>query len=157
MSHEIRTPMNAVIGLTGIALADADEPDRVSAYLHKIENSYRLLLSILNDVLVMSAIEGGKLKINREPFDFCKLLTNITAVFFEQARQRGVCLTVQMQGIPEEKMVGDELRVNQILMNLLSNAVKFTPAGGRVVLSILQDGRSPQKVALRFRVADTGC
>ena len=157
MSHEIRTPMNAVIGLTSIAKTEVRSPEKVADYLTKIEGSSRLLLSIINDVLDMSAIEGGKLKIDSAEFNFKALISNITTVFYEQARQKGITFEVRMNGVTEEKIIGDELRVNQILMNLLSNAIKFTPAGGEIDLMVLQASRSQDKVQLRFSVSDTGC
>lgn len=157
MSHEIRTPMNAIIGLTSIARTELDQPERVKEDLSKIEGSSRLLLGIINDVLDMSAIEGGKLKIDKAPFNFKQLLSNITTVFYQQAKMKGVRLEVRMNGVTEETVVGDELRVNQVLMNLLSNAVKFTPAGGEIDLMIIQASRSHDKVQMRFTVSDTGC
>ncbi len=157
MSHEIRTPMNAIIGLTSIARTETDKPERVKDDLDKIEGSSRLLLGIINDVLDMSAIEGGKLKIDKAPFNFKQLLTNITTVFYQQTKMKDIRLEVRMNGVTEETVIGDELRVNQILMNLLSNAVKFTPAGGEIDLMVIQASRSHDKVQMRFSVSDTGC
>jgi len=157
MSHEIRTPMNAIIGLTSIARAEVDSPEKVGDYLSKIDGSARLLLSIINDVLDMSAIEGGKLKIDTAAFDFRRMLTNITTIFYTQAKQKSIQFEVHMDGVTEETIIGDELRVNQVLINLLSNAVKFTPSGGRIDLTVLQSGCSQGKVQLRFCVSDTGC
>lgn len=157
MSHEIRTPLNAVIGLTGIAKTEVEHPDRVTDDLAKIDGSSRLLLSIINDILDMSAIEGGKLKIDSAPFNLRTLLSNLTTLFYEQARQKGVRFEVRLNGITVEEVVGDELRVNQVLMNLLSNAVKFTPRDGEIVLTVKQASRSQGKVVMRFSVSDTGC
>ncbi len=157
MSHEIRTPMNAIIGLTSIARTETDQPERVKDDLDKIEGSSKLLLSIINDVLDMSAIEGGKLKIDKAPFNFKQLLTNITTVFYQQTKLKGIRLEVRMNGVTEEMVIGDELRINQILMNLLSNAIKFTPAGGEIDLMVLQASHSRDKVQMRFSVSDTGC
>ena len=157
MSHEIRTPMNAIIGLTSIAKTEIKSPEKVDDYLTKIDGSSKLLLNIINDVLDMSAIEGGKLKIDNAPFNFKQMLTNITTVFYQQARMKGVEFNVRMNGVTEETIVGDELRLNQVLMNFLSNAVKFTPSGGEIDLMILQASRTRDKVQLRFSVSDTGC
>lgn len=157
MSHEIRTPMNAIIGLTSIAKTEIKSPEKVDDYLTKIDGSSKLLLNIINDVLDMSAIEGGKLKIDNAPFNFKQMLTNITTVFYQQARMKGVEFNVRMNGVTEETIVGDELRLNQVLMNFLSNAVKFTPSGGEIDLMVLQASRTRDKVQLRFSVSDTGC
>ena len=157
MSHEIRTPMNAVIGLTNIARSQTQSPEKTADYLDKIDRSSRLLLSLINDILDMSAIEGGKMKIDSAVFDFSGMLTNLTTLFYEQTRQKGITFEVHLRGVTEELVIGDELRVNQVLMNLLSNAVKFTPEGGKVTLTVLQASRSQGKVQMRFMVEDTGC
>jgi signal transduction histidine kinase/CheY-like chemotaxis protein len=157
MSHEIRTPMNAIIGLIVIAKTSLQNAAKTEEYLNKIQSSSKLLLSIINDILDMSAIEGGKMKVAHEDFDFRKILTSLTAVFYQQAKQKGIYFSVDLQGLTEEHLVGDELRLNQVLMNLLSNAIKFTPAQGHITLWVQQTGLAPSKVHLRFIVKDTGC
>ena len=99
MSHEIRTPMNAIIGLTSIAGTETDRPERVKDDLDKIEGSSRLLLEIINNILDMSAIEGGKLKIDKASFNFKQMLTNITAIFYQQTKIKGIRLEVRMNGV----------------------------------------------------------
>ena len=157
MSHEIRTPMNAIIGLTAIAREDIDHPDKMKEFLSKIDGASRLLLGIINDVLDMSAIENRKLKIAKNRFDFKQLLSSITSVFYQQCRQKGISFEMRMDGVTEESLCGDSLRVNQILMNLLSNAVKFTPAGGKINVLVSQRITSEDTVHMRFLVSDTGC
>ena len=157
MSHEIRTPMNAIIGLTAIAKTDTDNPEQLKEYLNKIENSSRLLLGIINDILDMSAIERGKMKLDNAPFDFSRQLTGLVNMFYQQAKQKNISFNLHMNGVTEETLTGDELRVSQILMNLLSNAVKFTPPGGKIDFTVTQTSRSLDKVYMRFVVKDTGC
>ena len=157
MSHEIRTPMNAIIGLSAIARNDIRSPEKMSSYLTKIDGSSRILLGIINDVLDMSAIESNKLKMANAPFDFKQLISSITTVFYQQAKQKGIHFEVRMNGVTEEMLVGDQLRVNQILMNLLSNAIKFTPSGGEIDLMVIQASRNEKHVHMRFSVSDTGC
>lgn len=157
MSHEIRTPMNAIIGLSNIAKTEVRSPEKITDYLCKIEYSSKFLLGILNDILDMSALEDGKIKIERSPFNFKQLLTNITSIFYQQATVKKIDFSVHMNGVTEETLVGDELRVNQILMNLLSNAVKFTPSEGKICLDVIQASHSEDKTELRFVVTDTGC
>lgn len=157
MSHEIRTPMNAIIGLTTIAKTEIEDRDKTKEYLTKIENSSRLLLSLINDILDMSAIERGKMKLDKSPFDFKKQLSGIVSMFYQQTKQKNVRFGIHMNGVTEEWIAGDELRVNQIMMNLLSNAVKFTPEGGTIDFTITQTSRSQGKIYLRFMVKDTGC
>lgn len=157
MSHEIRTPMNAIIGLTTIAKSEIQNPEKIKEYLTKIDNSSRLLLGIINDILDMSAIERGKLKIGKEVFNFRKQLSSIVSVFYQQAKNKQITFRVHMNGVTEETLIGDELRVNQVMMNLLSNAVKFTPSGGCIDFIVTQTSRSLDKVYMRFEVRDTGC
>lgn len=155
MSHEIRTPMNAIIGMTAIAAADPDDRAKTEECLTKIAYSSKYLLSIINDVLDMSAIESGKISITREPFDLSRLLTELGAVYESQCASRGVQFALTSD-LSEERLIGDQVRLNQILHNLLSNAVKFTPAGGRVRLEVGQTGRQGVYRQLCFTVSDTG-
>ena len=157
MSHEIRTPMNAIIGLTTIAKTDIHRPEKMTEHLVKIEGSSKLLLGIINDVLDMSAIESNKLKIGDEPFDFKQMLSSVSSIYYTQCRQKGVKFDMRLNGITDEMLVGDSLRVNQILLNLLSNAVKFTPGGGEVTVLVSQTARTEKQVFIRFAVSDTGC
>ena len=157
MSHEIRTPMNAIIGLTSIAKTEIDSPEKTNEYLTKIQSSSKLLLGIINDILDMSAIERGKLKLERAPFDFKKQLSGIVTMFYQQAKQKQIEFHLHMNGVTEEHLQGDELRVTQIMMNLLSNAMKFTPIGGKIDFTVTQSSRTLDKVYMRFTVKDTGC
>ena len=156
MSHEIRTPMNAIIGMTTIAASHLNERERLEDCLTKISYSSKHLLNLINDVLDMSKIEDGKLPISHERFDFQALIQSITAMAYPQAEQRGLHFELALCGITQEWLVGDALRVNQVLLNLLSNALKFTPAGGQVRLDIRQVRQRGDLVHLRFVVADTG-
>lgn len=157
MSHEIRTPMNAIIGLTSLSRSHLDDREKMIDYLNKIDGSSKLLLGIINDVLDMSAIESGKLKIDSAEYDFKRAISTLTGIFYQQAKQKNIDFNVHLRGVTEERVVGDELRVNQILMNLLSNAVKFTPSNGKIDMFITQASTSQNKVHMRFEVTDTGC
>lgn len=157
MSHEIRTPMNAIIGLTALSKTTVSSPDKIKEYLCKIEGSSKLLLDIINDILDMSAIEGGKMKIDNAPFDLKNTLTGIITIFYEQSEQKKIDYEVHMSGVTEETVIGDSLRTSQVLMNLLSNAVKFTPEGGSIDFRIIQTSVAFNKVHYRFIVKDTGC
>lgn len=155
MSHEIRTPMNAIIGMTTIAAAHLDDRVRIEDCLGKIAFSSRHLLSLINDILDMSKIEDGKLSVNHAPFYLKQVLDSVTTMIYPQAMARGLDFKVSVQDIAEEELLGDSMRVSQILINLLSNAVKFTPEHGKVQLEVRrmvqQDG-----MRLRFIVSDTG-
>lgn len=156
MSHEIRTSLNAVIGYMSIARNSADQPEKM---LHCVENSElaaRHLLDIINDVLDISSIESGKMKIAREEFDLRQQITTVSTIFFNQAKAKGILFDTTIQNLTEEWVVGDKLRINQILMNLLSNAVKFTPKGGRICLNISQIKLEKNHVHIKFEVSDSG-
>lgn len=156
MSHEIRTPLNAILGYLTIAVSNLQNPDKTKDCLDKSEFAARQLLNIVNDVLDISAIESGKMKIASEVFNIRELLSGITSIFHTQASKKGVNFRVRLSDLTEEELVGDQFRLNQILMNILSNAVKFTPEGGQVTLSILQQSADDQKVYLQFRIKDSG-
>lgn len=155
MSHEIRTPMNAIIGMTTIAAAHLGDNARTEDCLEKINFSSKHLLSLINDILDMSKIEDGKLTINHEPFYIQQVLEAVTTIIYPQAAARGLEFKASVHNLLEEELLGDAMRINQILINLLSNAVKFTPENGRVLLDVERLPGS-DKVKLRFTVSDTG-
>jgi len=157
MSHEIRTPMNAIVGMTALAQTKLGDTEKVGEYLKKIDMSSKVLLGIINDVLDMSAIESDKLKLTQEPFDFKELVTSLSTLYYTQCKSKGLTFDIVMNGVTEETLVGDSLRLNQILLNLLSNAVKFTPEGGSVSLNVTQRSEQGGRVYFEFKVADTGC
>lgn len=156
MSHEIRTPLNAVIGYMDIARDSEDNPTKV---MHCVENSQmaaKHLLNIINDVLDISSIESGKMKIAHQEFDLKTQLTSITTIFFHQCKEKNVRFEVLINELTEEWVIGDSLRLNQILMNLLSNAVKFTPEQGLITLTVNQLHVDDNKIHLTFCIRDTG-
>lgn len=157
MSHEIRTPMNAIVGLTEIARHHSDEKEKTDDYLSKIDSSAKILLGIINDVLDMSAIESEKLKIAHNPFDLKTLISSVSTLYYTQCKNKNIEFEVMLSGVTEERLIGDSLRLNQILLNLLSNAYKFTPEGGKIKVIVLQENRTGEKVYLRFSVSDNGC
>lgn len=156
MSHEIRTPMNAIIGMTTIALSKLDDRERVEDCLGKISLSSRHLLGLINDVLDMSKIEGGKLAITHEPFNFRMSLQGVVNLIQPQTEERGQHFEVAMYAVDEEELRGDALRLNQVLINLLSNAVKFTPKDGHIWLEVHQMHKKNNNVRFRFVIRDTG-
>ncbi len=158
MSHEIRTPMNAIVGLTELARVHKNEPQAVEDYLTKVDVSSKVLLGIINDVLDMSAIESDKIKIAKKPFDLTELLESITTVYATQCRQKGVDYRMQLAEDTHFYLLGDSLRLNQVLMNLISNAYKFTPEGGTITITVEETKRQeePNMVYDKFVVEDTG-
>jgi len=154
MSHEIRTPMNAIMGLTYLALQtelNAKQKD----YLTKIENSSNSLLNIINDILDFSKIEAEKLDIESVPFKLGDVLDNLTDLTSLKAEKKGLEILFKIAKNVPISLVGDPLRLGQILLNLLSNAIKFTEKG-EVLLAVYVEHEKGEQICLRFDVADTG-
>ena len=157
MSHDIRTPMNAIVGFSVLLARNADDPKKVREYTRKITASSDHLLSLINDVLDMSKIESGKTSLNVDRFSLPGLLDELNIILAPQAAAKKQSFTMRVQGETPEQIVGDKLRLNQILINLLSNAVKYTPEGGKIGFTVSElPGAAPQYVKLRFVVADDG-
>ena len=157
MSHEIRTPLNAILGMGAIAMQNLNDTEKVESCLKKLTLSSKHLLALINDVLDMSKIESGKVELRSEPFDLRAFLESLSSLYYIQAREKNLEYKTVLAGEVDEALVGDSLRLNQILTNLLSNALKFTPAGGSIELRVSQKKQSPSAVRLRFEVIDTGC
>ncbi len=154
MSHEIRTPMNGVIGLTELALGQEMSSD-LRDYLNKILTSSQSLLGILNDILDLSKIEAGGLTIVPASFDFDTVIDTLRHLFEQQAQRKGLAFHIDISGNTPLELIGDSLRLQQVLSNLLSNAVKFTESG-HVELKISVLRRLKNQVILSFSVQDTG-
>ncbi len=157
MSHDIRTPMNAVLGFATLLERDAENPDKVREYTKKIMASGHHLLSLINDILDVSKIESGKVVLSVEEFTLNDLVSSVDAIIRPMAKAREQKFSVTVTGVKHEYLMGDETRVNQILINLLSNAVKYTQTGGNIWFRIIGLGqRSSQFEHIRMEVEDNG-
>lgn len=156
MSHDIRSPMNAVIGMTTIAQANKNNPDKVEDCLEKIRISARFLLSLINDILDMSKIESGKMVISREAFSMQALIRELSDMVCAHVQEKEQTLILDMGAAMEDTYYGDRLRLNQILMNLLSNAIKYTKPRGTITLRVNESKWSENKTIVRFEVEDNG-
>ena len=157
MSHEIRTPMNGIVGMSTIAMQNIDNTDKIKDCLEKVIMSSKHLLALINDVLDMSKIESGKVELRHESFNFRAFLQDLENLYGEQAKSKGISYETILASDLEVQIIGDSLRLNQVLSNLLSNALKFTPAKGMIKLRASKTGEDQENVYLRFEVIDTGC
>ncbi len=156
MSHEIRTPMNAIIGMTKIAQNETNL-SKVRYCLTKIDDASRHLLGLINDILDMSKIEANKLELAPEVFNFERMLENIVNFITVKAEEKRIRLRVDVGFDVPADVIGDELRLAQVITNLLSNAVKFTPSGGEIRLRVsLKSALSDDQILLLVEVTDTG-
>ncbi len=157
MSHDIRTPMNAIMGMTTLIERDAQLPDKVREYTKKIQCSSRHLLGIINDVLDMSKIESGKTIINVGEFYLPELLEQMDAAFRPQTDAKKQKFEIMIQNLEHKWLLGDSMRLLQILNNLLSNAYKYTPIGGTICIEVQEMEQSSSSYAkLCFKVMDNG-
>jgi len=157
MSHDIRTPMNAILGFATLLAKDVDNPEKVEEYTKKITASGQHLLSLINDVLDISKIESGKVALSLGEFALKDMISSIDAIIRPAAKAKGQNFDIAVTGIKHEHLIGDETRLNQILINLLSNAVKYTQEGGNICLRIIGLAQhSSQFERIRIEVEDNG-
>ena len=157
MSHDIRTPMNAIIGYTDLAVSHIAQSDRVTDYLNKIRIASNQLLGLINDVLDMSRIESGKIKIEEKAVDLKSMMSDLDTVVRATAEAAELKLTVNCEKLQDPIVYLDDIRMNEILMNIVSNAIKFTKPGGQVIVSLVEDEPVQDGMAgYRFCVSDTG-
>lgn len=156
MSHEIRTPMNGIIGMTEIARRNADNKPKLLDSLDKIDLSSAYLMSLINDVLDMSRIESGKIELDDQVFELPEVLDRIHSMFAQKACDADVDFTISHKDISVHTLIGDELRISQILVNIISNALKFTPKGGSVTLEVREKELSDDTANIEFIITDSG-
>ncbi len=157
MSHDIRTPMNAIIGFTALAVSHIDEQDHVLEYLKKINTAGKHLLSLINDVLDMSRIENGSVKIDETEVHLPDVLHDLRAIIQGNIGAKQQDLYIDTQDVVHEDIITDKLRLNQVLLNIISNAVKFTPVGGMINVRVTEKPcRKAGYGTYEFRIKDNG-
>ncbi len=157
MSHDIRTPMNAIIGFTSLAAAHIDNTEQVQDYLAKITTSSNHLLSLINDVLDMSRIESGKVKIEEKETSLPEIMHDLKTIVQADIASKQLEFYIDTADVVNEHVLCDKLRLNQVLLNLLSNAMKFTMPGGIVSVRVIQKGAAAEgRASYEFQVKDTG-
>ena len=157
MSHDIRTPMNAIIGFTSLAASHVNNKDKVKEYLSKISTSSEHLLSLINDILDMSRIESGKVKINENPLHLPDLLHDIRTIVQPNIASKQLDFLIDTVDVRNEDIIADKLRLTQILLNILSNGIKFNKTGGTISLRVKQLKSAPKGYgSYQFIIRDTG-
>lgn len=156
MSHEIRTPMNGIQGLLALARANVNDRNLMDAYLDRTEKLSQFLLTLINDILDISRIESGKMELEKEVFDLRELATRLDTMFRKTAEAKGIHWKVEMQDCRTHYVIGDEMRISQVIINFISNANKFTPSGGMVTVTFREMEVIEGVMHLMIRVRDTG-
>ncbi len=156
MSHDLRTPLNAIVGLTELANNSNLNKNEILDYLYKIDISSKFLLSLIDDILDISAIEEGKMSIRYNYFDIKDLIYPLASLFYLQSHEKGIVFNCYCENIEFENLYGDIFRIKQIISNLLSNSIKFTDSGGYVNLIIKQIKNNDNTVSLLIEVKDSG-
>ena len=156
MSHDIRTPLNAIIGYSALAESETVDEDKLREYIDKIGIAGRHLLDLINDVLEMSRIESGKMHLEEAPADIQSILDEVSTVFDDQMKAKGLNFSVDASGVTDRYAICDRVRCTRVLMNLISNAYKFTPEGGTVSVTLTEGDRKDGRADYELRVKDNG-
>lgn len=157
MSHDIRTPMNAIVGFTNLALDHIEQKNRVEGYLDKIKLSGNHLLSLLNDILDMSHIENNKVVLTESECCLSEILHNLCDILQADVRSKHFNFSINVNGVKNNTIICDKLRINQVLLNILSNSIKYTEEGGEITVTATEKpDPSGEKSEFTFVIADTG-
>lgn len=155
MSHEIRTPLNSIISLNALMRKHVEEPKMIEKYLNKLDVSARYLLTLINDVLDMAKLQADKIDLDNKPFSMERLVSETEAIIAGTMERRKIDFRTEKE-ILYSGLIGDSVRIQQILINILGNASKFTPPGGKVILRVRQTKTEDGTVESIFEVEDTG-
>lgn len=142
MSHDIRTPMNAIVGMSNLMEYSIDDKDKLKYYIKKLQTSGQHMLGLINDILDLSKIESGEVKLNHEKMKLAEEISQIENIIRSQSGDKGQTFTIRVHEIRHEYLIGDAVRLRQILLNLLNNAVKYTGNGGKIVFEIRENNEN---------------
>jgi signal transduction histidine kinase/ActR/RegA family two-component response regulator len=156
MSHDIRTPINGIVGMTGIALRNTSDPNKVEDCLHKINQSSQHLCSLIDDVLDMSKIESGKVSVNEAPFDIISTAEKCSSIIQGQLVQKKIDFITDFEKITHSALIGDAPHLERIIINILGNSVKFTKEGGKIIFRMEEFAVDEENALFRMQFHDTG-
>ena len=156
MSHEIRTPLNGIVGLNHLMQQNINDPKKMEEYLNKSASTTKYLLTLVNDILDMSKLQAGKMELILQPFSIHNLISTLESIMHNRLEDKNINFQIETD-IQYPNIIGDEMRVEQILINILGNAVKLTPEAGSITLRVFQSAAGPGKVTTTFAIEDTGC
>lgn len=156
MSHEIRTPMNDIVGLYNLALRNPNLDESTREIVSQIGACTRHIISLINDILEMSLIESGNMKLKEEEFSFRSMLEQINTVTETRCEDKGLIFDCAVIGHVEDRYIGDDLKLKQVLFNILENAVRYTPSGGKISLTVKEGPPAGDKATICFVVSDSG-
>ena len=156
MSHEIRTPLNAIVGMAHVAKQNMMSYEKTNNSIEEILIASKHLMSLINDVLDFSKIESGKLEIENEPFGFTSAMQEVMSLIAPRCIENRIAFETNLDMLPNVAVLGDKLRLKQVLINLLGNAVKFTNHGGMIQFNVITISESTQEITLQFVVRDDG-
>ena len=157
VSHDIRTPMNAIMGFVTLLRDEADDPERVKEYIQKIDAASQHLLGLINDVLDMNKIESGSAVLNISELNLAEIIDELNTIIRPQARDKNQTFEIHATSLTCEHLLGDKLRINQIMINILSNAVKYTHDGGKIEMHVSELPQVDKNYSrIRFVIRDNG-
>ncbi len=156
MSHEIRTPLNGLIGLNYLMAQNIDRHEKLTSYLRQSSSTAHYLLSLVNNILDISKLQENKTEVSHKPFSLPTLIETIDVIERKHMEYKGIIFSIQTD-IPHPVLLGDEVRIQQVILNLLDNACKFTNSSGHVTLKASQTPLGKDRVSTRIEVSDTGC
>ncbi len=156
MSHKIRTPMNDIVGLYNLALRNPDLDDETREIVTQIGTSARHLISLINDILEMSLIESGNMKLKEEEFSFGNMLEQINTVTESKCEDKDLVFDCSVLGQIDDHYIGDDLKLKQVILNILENAILYTPPGGRISFTVKEGQRTEDRVSICFAISDSG-
>ena len=156
MSHDIRTPMNAIVGISNLMAAELNDPDKLREHIDKLQSSSQYLLSLINDILDMSKIEAGKSVLHNERMNLGEQVTQLDTIIRPQAQAKKQTLTIRTENLRHENVIGDPMRLRQVLLNILSNAVKYTNDCGKIDFTIEEIPREGHYARYKFTITDNG-